>query len=627
MQHDNNIEDKLRQMEAVEQPDLSQMDKHWQQMQGILQPGSLPVKKGWPKWMLNTLPAAAIAVLIGAVFFYVSSKKDINNPPVAVQQETSLKENNIKATAPVIRQDSAVGEPAVEVVQSRNPYLIFPGEETDTAATSKWTEEDSILATVRLNYTACATCPAKEEGVLSSAERKARLVNLFTQLEKQEQHFIIDNSRDTLLQFKEGTVLMIPAKTFGGMNGVELTAKEFYKTSEIVLNQLHTASNKEQLETGGMINLAASYHNMQLSFDVRKPLILFMADTSDKMKDMQLFNGNHYSPGSKFASSVVIKDPQKEMDQSDTASGKPSYLNWIMQGRYFTKNIVQTEVKVLNLVNEPYYVKETSKGKTGYFMIGEESTLERSKLKKMLKEKYGYYKVKLRSDFRNHFISIKFPGKFGYTDRGDTKFNYTAFNRSIGDSVWMDKATADKYNLAANATRQVLLQNRNNNPMFGNITVQFDEKGNRVKQGNDSTRDRYEDFALQSVKVFDDIENKYGVRITELGWINCDRFYSDKRKKVEFRVDLGDTAANYYSMLVFDKINSMMAGYAYGNETVFENVPVGEPVKIISIGINKKGETVYSVTHTTTSGEELRGLQFQATSVPDLRTALSKYDK
>lgn len=58
-----------------------------------------------------------------------------------------------------------------------------------------------------------------------------------------------------------------------------------------------------------------------------------------------------------------------------------------------------------------------------------------------------------------------------------------------------------------------------------------------------------------------------------------------------------------------------------------QNIPIGEPVKIISIGISKQGETVYSVTHTTTSEQELKGLQFQTTSVPDLKASLSKLDK
>ena len=115
--------------------------------------------------------------------------------------------------------------------------------------------------------------------------------------------------------------------------------------------------------------------------------------------------------------------------------------------------------------------------------------------------------------------------------------------------------------------------------------------------------------------------------ISKLGWINCDRFYSDSRKKVNFKVDLGDAATNYYTLLVFDKIKSMMTGAINGNQVAFQNIPVGEPVKVISIGINKQGETVYSVTHTTTSDHELKGLQFQTTSVPDLKTSLSKLDK
>jgi hypothetical protein len=622
MQQDNNIENKLRQLEAMEQPDLSQMDNHWQQMQAMLQPGALPMKKGWPKWMLNTLSISAVVILIGAAMWYVSSKKDNSNEnakneknkPVVKQNDDASKESIItNAIVPVVTDD-AIRETITPSTKLKiNPSLIY-NNIADTAA-KKWTAQDSILATVKLNYTPCETCPGKEVNVLTDAQR--RLGNLFAQLEKQEQHFVIDNSRDTLLQFKEGTVLLIPANSFGGMNGIELSAKEFYKTSDIVLNQLNTASNKEQLETGGMLHLQASYKGTQLNIDKQKPLLLFMPDTSALMQGMQLFL--------KEQNKNVGKETGELMD-----TGMNGNETWLPNGQYFMRKRLQTEVKVLNLVNEPYVVKEKSKGQVAYFMVGEESAVERSKLRQMLKEKYGYYKIKFRADFRNHFgLGIKLPTIFGGKNETDSKFNYTSYNRNIGDSVWMDKATADRYKLVGTATRQITLNNFGDDflkqkqyTLVSNGSVKFTK--NYEGTGPNTS---YSSYCFQTEEAFKSIEEKYSVNLSQLGWINCDRFYADSRKKIQYKVDLGDSATNYYTMLVFDNLNSMMTGFISGNEVSFQNIPVGEPVKVISIGINKKGETVYSVTHTTTSEEELKGLQFLSTSAPDLRTALSKYDK
>lgn len=627
MQHDKNIENKLREMEAMEQPDLAQMDAHWQQMAGMLQPVVLPVKKGWPKWMLNGFYGAVVVLLIGISIWFVTSRKNESREETITGQnkyapavESAV--NSAPAASAVPVNDKAVS--AINTISHQPVINLSLIPDTARSDSNRIPEsQDSILGTMKIKFTDCDNCPLKTNPVvLNDAQRRQlQLQRLFMQLGKEEQHFVIDNRRDTVLRFAEGTGLLVPANSFGGMNGAELSVKEFYKTSDIILNQLNTESNKDQLETGGMLQIEAGYKGSKLSIDAQKPLVLFMKDTSDNMKGMQLFNGNTYGPAPRLASSTGSGGYSKE----DTASGNDQYyINWIAQGRYFTKNIVQTQMKVLNLVNEPYKTRETSKGTIAYFIMGEESTLERSQLKKMLKEKYGYYKVKLRADFRGPFINVKFPKwQFG-KDASD--FNYTVFNRSIGDSVWMDKATADKYNLAGTATRQIMTQGPTDKTMFGNVTVQFDEKGNRVKPKPDSLLQRYENFAEQSVKILDHIEDRYGVSITELGWINCDRFYSYNRKKIDFKVDLGDQASNYYTMLVFDNIRSMMTGAVNGNQVAFQNIPIGEPVKVISIGINKSGETVYSVTHTTTSEQELKGLQFQTTSVPDLKASLSKLD-
>jgi hypothetical protein len=143
----------------------------------------------------------------------------------------------------------------------------------------------------------------------------------------------------------------------------------------------------------------------------------------------------------------------------------------------------------------------------------------------------------------------------------------------------------------------------------------------------DTPRNGYKNYADDYNKILSGISNQYSVDLNKMGWINCDRFYSDSRKKINFNVDLGDAAMNYYTMLVFDNIKSMMTGFVYGNKVSFQNIPAGEAVKLISIGINKKGEAVYSVTKATTGTQELTGIHFESTSAPDLKTALSKMDQ
>ncbi len=601
MQHDNNIENKLREMEAMEQPDVSQMDAHWQEMAAMLQPAVVPVKKGWPRWMLNGLSVVAVAVLIGAALLYLSSKKNIEGEKAGKQNEVIVKENAdatiVSATPLFTATDSAATNATTVFHQPAiNASLINDGTFNDNA--KKWTEEDSLLGTVKLNVAPCGNCDdTTVAGIFSNAERQLKLQGLFAQLEKQEQHFIINNSRDTLLEFEEGTALLIPANSFGGMNGVELTAKEFYETSDIVLNQLNTASNKEQLETGGMLQIKASYKGNKLSVDAEKPLTLFMADTSSNMNGMQLFNGQMFGPEPRFGSPIGIKEESYEKDSSSFTNS--SYVNWIPKGQFFVKNQLITEVWVFNIVDEPFEVEwpvNDPEKRTAYFVFSDSIAVERKKLKQILKEKYGYHKVKLRPDFRNWFKDPSFNKK-DYERDYDTR---------IGDSLWMEKSIADKYNLIGTKTRQFLI---NGYEVFNSPKV-----------------NNWLNLTGNSNLISSNLKDKFSINITELDWINCDRYYTDSRKKIQFKVDIGDSAANYYTMLVFDKLNSMMTGYINGNTVSFQNIPIGEPVKVISIGINQSGETVYSVTHTTTSEEGLKGLQFQTTSAPDLKASLSKID-
>lgn len=612
MQHNNNIENKLRDLEAIEPPELGQMDAHWQQMAGMLQPTVLPLKKGWPKWMLNGFSAAAVLVLIGVAIWFVSSKNagESKQDKVA-EKESAPPENttfNAKQTASGMFTKDTVITPSVPVIShtaSFNSSLI--NDDTVDRKSIQWTEQDSILGTLKLNVTDCLNCPGKANDVaaISHGERQLRLQNLFTQLAKEEQHFTIDNRKDTLLLFEEGTALLIPVNSFGGMNGVEITAKEFYKTSDIVLNQLSTVSNKEQLETGGMLYINVTYKDKKIEIKRDNSLILFMPDTSSALQQMQLFSGDIMtnepfsidSTGRLTAAKAISEGLFKTSDGFSAFSDSHN-INWIPQHQYFSKKRITTLVRVLNIIDQPIRVDYGPNGEDkmkSVFVISDSLAVTKTELRKILRKKFGYSKVKFKSDDRNWFNEV---------DHKKKNYNRNLASR-IGDSVWMDKEIADQYKLVPAATKYI---------------VNYDITALPASPANN----------LLSIsannKLVNEISKKSGVALEKLGWINCDRFYSDSRKKVNFKVDLGDSATNYYTMLVFDKIKSMMTGVIDGNRVAFQNIPIGEKVKIISIGVNKIGETVYSVTHTTTSEQELTGLQFQATSVPDLKASLSKLD-
>jgi methionine synthase I (cobalamin-dependent) len=128
-------------------------------------------------------------------------------------------------------------------------------------------------------------------------------------------------------------------------------------------------------------------------------------------------------------------------------------------------------------------------------------------------------------------------------------------------------------------------------------------------------------------KALRTIDNRYGINISRLGWINCDRFYNPYEEKADYVVQLGDSAANYYTLLVFNNIKSVMNGYISGNTAIFPNVPMGMDVTMVSVGINKKGQAVYAMQKTVTDKTGLSGITFQPAEAAALPNALSKLDK
>ena len=75
--------------------------------------------------------------------------------------------------------------------------------------------------------------------------------------------------------------------------------------------------------------------------------------------------------------------------------------------------------------------------------------------------------------------------------------------------------------------------------------------------------------------------------VSDLGWINCDRFYKNTSPKINYIVRVPGEL-NPDVTLVFEDINSVMPyTYRIGNDFVFANIPTGMKVKVI--GLYRKG--------------------------------------
>jgi hypothetical protein len=91
--------------------------------------------------------------------------------------------------------------------------------------------------------------------------------------------------------------------------------------------------------------------------------------------------------------------------------------------------------------------------------------------------------------------------------------------------------------------------------------------------------------AEMAVAKNDEALDAYLLKSSELGWINCDRFY-DAAQVTDMIVQV-DTALRPSVRLVFDDINSVLAGNydARSGQVRFSGIPVGQKVRVVGYSI------------------------------------------
>lgn len=124
--------------------------------------------------------------------------------------------------------------------------------------------------------------------------------------------------------------------------------------------------------------------------------------------------------------------------------------------------------------------------------------------------------------------------------------------------------------------------------------------------------------AIVAKKIYDEVE------LTNLGWINCDRFLEIENKTdlyVNFIPKDSVASANIY--LVFKDINSVIQDYYYSDKSPqFENMPVGYKARLIAYTVKDEKVFAYSTNLTIAKGQKLT-LDLKEISEKDFKKLIS----
>lgn len=480
----------------------------------------------------------------------------------------------------IAKADEVIVQPVPPADTPRAKYdKVVKIEKTEPAP--KYDKKLLVVDTVRIVKD---TMKATVQIPIPSRDYSAELETFYQKLEKQPQHFVIDPLQDTIIHGKDGNSLMIPANTFN-TGPVTIVLKEYYTYQDIITNRLSTSSFGMPLVTGGMIHIKAMINGKEINMQPGKSIHWFIPDTSAQMKQMQLFTG-------------ITEKQYSETRlnwQGDSISNYTTYnaVDWLPQQQFFSDDYFITKVKVLDLRDIPVRTKSGKNGRTAIFRLSDNPRMSRKEIEKALQQKYP------------HYAKIKVKEKAGVLTkaRKSEREMMTLVADGVGDSVWMFLEAAQQYNLTATDTITAL--SRQINYEFGPPTRSFNTLTTLAKS---------------------QMASRYSVDIRTLGWINCDRFLQDRRPKIQFIIDLQDTASNYYTMLIFDEVKSIMNGAVSGNKVLFNNIPEGIKAKIICVGI-KDGKGVTASEDIVASATPFKELKFEETTPAEFKKEVGMLDK
>ncbi|CAH8282943.1 TonB-like protein [Mariniflexile fucanivorans] len=420
---------------------------------------------------------------------------------------------------------------------------------------------------------------------------------------KAAQKFTIDTSKDITLTCKEGTKLVIKANSFSDQNNknvtgnVDLEVTEYYKVSDILFANLTTKSDDKLLETGGMLFIKAKKDNLDLKLKENTSIEMSFP-TANKKEGMQLFSG-------------VWKNDE---------------INWQLQNELIEKVVTPIEEDV----EVPFAVIEQVPIYPGC------ENLTNSEAKKCTTEAISKY---VQSNFNTEIAK-----NLGLTGR--QRIN-VIFRINQNGNVIDVRSRASDPDLEDEANRVITsLPKMQPGKQRGRVVtvpyslpIIFEVEGGpqlTAKVGGDLRKDkqildslnnkRFEDrlTGLDRKNVTASEVNRYILRTSNLGWINCDRFNSS-RQRIKYKLKIKNDTDVRIDM-VFKSINSVLTSYRSGNIFDFDMIPKNEDVVLIAV--KKDNNKFYlDVVETTISENPNIELSFKEVTLTELKEQIKKLDK
>jgi hypothetical protein len=426
------------------------------------------------------------------------------------------------------------------------------------------------------------SCSSNQE---DSQERNYITMNevkdVMTNLKPLKTKFEISANEESIINGEEGTVIYIPANSFVFEDGtkpkgeIEIELKECYTNASIIGQGLHTNSQGSILASGGMIYIAAKADGKNLEIrDGAALQIGFPKANSDT--EMDLF----YSVKARNGATTWIPDYKMfELDQAPQSEG--SNLDSAPPVEYpieLTKN--EYRHQLVFAMCGGYMCDAKIEGYNGdiFQYLEDQKTVSDS-----------FAKIFYKNNWRVHLdFKINEKGKL---------YNFRLEEYDDGE---LTNYTPEAIKLAEQYFRSI--------PPIDMESIGGFKKDEYYSLGIMGGRDiDWEKFKLKfrnqfakskkdaSIKINQFELDNYVFAVTRLGWINCDRFLDiPADQKTDFIVNSAEKSEQKVR-LIFENNGgerTIMNGETKSGKTIFKNVPIGQQITVLGIGLKNGNPTL-----------------------------------
>lgn len=430
---------------------------------------------------------------------------------------------------------------------------------------------------------------------------KECLEDFYNQYSKAKQTFVIDASKDITLKCKGGTKVTLKAnsligcKTGKAVKGkVTVNITEYYKKSEMVMGKLSTTSNGHLLESGGMLNIEAYMGKEKLQLKNGSTALIEMpSEKANKKKDMKLFYGELGKNGLNWKLSPILKDKDKDL-QDPPIIDSPRKV--IESTNNEIVDVPQQQAQFPGGMNVFYdFLAKTIR----YPVAAREAAVEGRVIVQFVISKTGAI---------SNIEVVKSV---------DIDLDKEAIRVIKSMPNWIPAKNGD-INVNTRITLPIVFKLTDDlivNTQTSRTNITTFSKNKKSKQ-------KFEEKLINgaSINAKENITSNYIFQTTNLGWINCDRFYN-YTNKINFKIKDSNPNINIY--VVFKDINSIATAIAYQDMYIVQNVPLNEKVTILAFK-NENNKNYMAVKETTISSNVENKLIFNPITANLLKNTFQK---